>query len=254
MTIFTYDKSFEGLLTCLFEAYGRKLFPDLLAADDQPLPLFHDQVVSIGTDENKSGRVWKALEKKLSPAGLSVITACWLSELPEIDLLLFRYICKAIDAPSSIELNFGDQDILKATQISKKVNQERLRVIQFARFQKTADGIFFAALEPLYNVLPIAIHHFQDRFADQKWIIYDLKREYGYYYDLVSVTEIRFETKAGHLLTGRLTEPLMDQDEKLFQTLWKTYFKSIGIQERVNPRLHKQNLPVRFWKYLTEKQ
>ena len=25
--------------------------------------------------------------------------------------------------------------------------------------------------------------HLKDRFADQCWLLYDLKREYGYYYD-----------------------------------------------------------------------
>lgn len=253
MNVFTYDKTFEGLLTTVFEAYERKIFPDVLLAEQEPLPLFYDTQVSVITDETKSGRVWKGLKKKLSPAGLSILTVAWLSELPEIDILLFRYMRKAIDAPSSIELNFGDPDVLKATQIGKKVTQERHRVAQFLRFQKAADGTFFAALEPLYNVLPIAIAHFKDRFADQKWLIYDLKREYGYYYDLKEVIEVRFETKEAHLLSGKLDEQLMDKEEQLFQKLWKEYFKSISIKERTNPKLHRQNLPVRFWKYLTEK-
>lgn len=254
MIIFTYDMTFEGLLTALFEAYDRKKFPDALLPENTPLPLFYKEVIPVFTDEKKSDRVWKGLQKKLSQAGLSVITLAWLSELERVDFLLFRYMRKAIDAPHSIELNFGDPDILKASQIAKKVSQERHRLAQFVRFQKTADGIFFGALEPLYNVLPIAISHFKDRFADQKWLLYDLKREYGYYYDLDTVTEVRFQDKPTHLSTGKLNEELMDKEEKMFQKLWKAYFKSISIKERANPKLHRQNLPTRFWKYLTEKQ
>jgi probable DNA metabolism protein len=44
------------------------------------------------------------------------------------------------------------------------------------------------------------------------------------------------------------------KDEKFFQDLWKTYFKAICIQERLNPRKYKQDMPVRYWKLLTEKQ
>ena len=98
MIVYQYDKSFDGLLTCIFEAYDRKMFPDILQAEGVPLPLFHEEVIRIITDERKSSRVWKGLEKRLSPAGLSVITSCWLSELPDTDRLLFRYIRKAIDA------------------------------------------------------------------------------------------------------------------------------------------------------------
>lgn len=254
MIAFRYDKTFEGLLSVVFESYTLKSFPELLENENGPLPLFCDNVVTVSTDEAKANRVWKGLQKKLTPGGLSFLTTTWLSELPAIDLLLFRYIRKVIDAPQSIELNFGDADVLEISKIWKKVNQEKHRVIQFTRFQKAADNTFFAPIEPLYNVLPLAIGHFQDRFADQKWILYDLKREYGYYYDLRTVTEIRFEEKQAHLVSGILDENLMASDEKIFQKLWQEYFKSITIKERLNPRLHRQNMPVRFWKYLTEKQ
>lgn len=253
MVIFRYDKSFEGLLSCVFQAYERKLFPDLLLAEQAPLPLFYEEVVQIVTNEQQASRVWKGLKKKCSPAGLSVITHNWLSELTDSDQLLFRYIRKAIDAPVSIELNFGDPDVLLAAQTAKKVSQERHRVVQFTRFQKASDGTYFAATAPLYNVLPLALSYFKDRFADQVWVIYDTKRTYGYYYDLREVSEIRFAEPQAHLFTGKLSPELMDKDEQLFQRLWKTYFKSIAIKERINPRLHRQHLPVRFWKYLTEK-
>ena len=57
----------------------------------------------------------------------------------------------------------------------KRVDWERLRMLQFIRFQKAADGTFFAAVEPEKNALPLAIDHFKDRFADQPWLIYDIK-------------------------------------------------------------------------------
>ena len=99
-------------------------------------------------------------------------------------------------------------------RVWKKVTNERLRVIQFLRFQKAADGTFFAAVKPVYNVLPLTLPHLKDRFADQCWLLYDLKREYGYYYDLKEATEVRFEEKEAHLLSGLLGEELMDADEK----------------------------------------
>lgn len=254
MYIFTYDKTLDGLLTAVFDAYARKTFPDLLLEEKQPLPLFYDEVHAVITDEEKAGRVWKALEKKLSKVALSMITVSWLSELPEIDILLFRYIRKNIDARRSVEMNFGDPDILELSKIWKKVGHEKHHVQQFLRFQKAADGTFFAAMEPLYNVLPLTVPFLKDRFADQKWLVYDLKREYGYYYDLKEVMEVRFEEKEQHLLSGMLSEEIMDKDEKLFQRMWKQYFQSIAIKERINPKLQRQHMPVRFWKYLTEKQ
>ena len=254
MILFRYDKSFEGLLCVVFEAYTLKLFPEKLIAENEPPPLFADPVITVSSDKAKANRVWKGLEKKMAPGGLSFVTMTWLSELPEVDMLLFRYICKTLDSPQSIELNFGDPDILEVSKIWKKVSNEKERIIQFTRFQKTSDNIFFAPVEPVHNVLSLVTKHFQDRFACQKWIIYDMKRDYGYFYDLSTVTEIHFENKPTSSPSGKLDEDLLAEDEKMFQKLWKEYFKSITIKERINPKLHRQNLPVRFWKYLPEKQ
>ena len=256
MVLFVYDKTFEGLLTAVFDAYFRKSFPDMLLSEGEALPLFYDEFFTVTTDEEKAGRVWRGLQKKLSASALSAITWCWLSELPEVGMLLFRYIRKAIDAPRSIETNFGDPDVLELSKIWKRVDWERLRMFQFVRFQKAADGTYFAAVEPEKNVLPLITGHFKDRFADQCWLIYDIKRAYGYYYDLKEVRNVVFgeDSREGHLVTGILDESLMDKDEKLFQQLWKTYFKAICIKERLNPHKHRQDMPVRYWKYLTEKQ
>jgi probable DNA metabolism protein len=142
---------------------------------------------------------------------------------------------------------------LEAEKIARKVSHESLYIKQFVRFQKAADGLFFAPVRPIYNALPLAIDHFTDRFADQQWVIYDLRRKYGYYYDLHTTQEITF-LDDDHLLHGKLDESLMAEDEKLFQDLWKGYFKALTIKERLNPRLHRQHLPVRFWQDLTEKQ
>lgn len=254
MVIFVYDKTFEGLLTVLFDAYARRSFPDLLLAEGEPFPLFYDEVVTVYTDDQKANRVWKGLEKRISTFALSCLGVAWLSEMPDIDSLLFRYMRKAIDAPTTIELNLGDPDVLELSKVLKKVSNERLRVMQFFRFQKALDGTYFAAISPIYNVMPLVLPYLQDRFSDQVWLIYDLKREYGYYYDLKETTEVRFEDKDSHLLTGLLNEDIMDKDEKLFQRMWKEYFKTIAIKERLNPRLHRQHMPARFWKYMPEKQ
>ena len=193
MNVYIYDKTFDGLLTAVFDAYFRKTFPDALLSEGDALPLFCDELHTVVTDEEKAWRVWRGLQKKVSSSALGCLTQSWLSELPEIGILIFRYIRKAIDAPRSIETNFGDPDVLQLAQIWKKVDGERVHLMQFVRFQKAADGTFFAAFEPQYNALPLTVHHFKDRFADQKWIIYDMKRRYGFYYDLQEVTTNSFD-------------------------------------------------------------
>ena len=254
MIIFSYDKTFEGLLTVVFDAYVRKSFPDRLFGEQDVLPLFYEEKHRVYTDADKSDRVWKGLQKKLSKSALAQLSTVWLSELPQIDELIFQYIRLALDTKQAVELNFGHPVVLEMAKIWRKVNNERMRVMQFLRFQKMADQMYFTAVEPIYNVMPLVLPYLKDRFADQCWLIYDMKRNYGYYYDLKSVEEVSFEAEDVNGISGISDDSLLDKQEKMYQKLWKTYFNAIAIRERFNPRLHKQNLPVRFWKYLTEKQ
>ena len=164
-------------------------------------------------------------------------------------------LLQAFGAVSYTHLDVYKRQVLELAKIYKRVDGERVHLMQFVRFQKAADGTFFAAVKPQFNALPLAVDHFKDRFADQRWLIYDVKRQYGYYYNLTEMEEVTFEDpRQAHLVTGMLNETLMDNNERLFQELWKTYFKSICIKERWNPQKHRQDMPVRYWKYLTEKQ
>ena len=253
MLVFFYDKTFEGLLTAVFDAYSRKTFPDNLLGEGDVAPLFMDDSYTVVTQTDKAGRVWAALEKKMSKLACNMLTYAWMSEIDGCDELLFRYIRKMIDSPISIETNFGDRDVLELKQLAKKVSHEKHYLIEFIRFQKAADDIFFAPVSPIHNALPLVIDHFKDRFSDQKWVIYDLKRKYGYYFDLHTVEEITL-TDDTHLLSGKIDESLMAEDEKLFQDLWRGYYKATTIKERINLKAHRQKMPKRFWKYLTEKQ
>ena len=73
MLIFRYDKTFEGLLTAIFDAYSIKRFPDVLLAEEETPPLFYDEIITVITDEGRSNRVWKGLQKNYPPRPLPVL-------------------------------------------------------------------------------------------------------------------------------------------------------------------------------------
>lgn len=255
MILFTYDKTFDGLLSCVFFAYEKKKFPDRILSESDQKPLFVDEQYYVCTEKEKSRRVWKGLEKKLSKFAQNMMLSVWLSELPEVEMLLFRYIRKNIDHPQGIEMNFGDDDVLRIKDIAQKVANDACRLIQFVRFQETADGIWFAPVSPRYNVLSLIAPHFKSRYAGQPWIIYDTNRNIGLYYDTQSVAEISFAQKdLPDLKRGGLNEEKLSDEEASFQEMWKEYFKSITIKERINLKLQRQHMPRRYWKYLTEMQ
>lgn len=250
MTALRYDRSFDGFLSLVFEVFRRKLNPEFLLGPDEPPPLLAGEIIDINTDQAAADRVWRGLEKKFSAIGRRQIIYGWLAEGPG-PLTALGYV-RAVYAGVS-ETDFSHPAVLGLRQAARKVSQEIERLRQFVRFQKTAEGVYFAALAPDYDVLPLALEHFRDRFGDQKWAIYDLKRSYGFYYDLTELREIGF-FKPVDPASGRLAEAELAEDELLLQQAWQSYYNSINIAERANPRQQLGYMPRRYWAYLTEKQ
>ena len=257
MLAFAYDKTFDGLLAAVFDAYTQRRFPDVLLGPEDSLPMIATALHQVVGSEEKSERVAKGLAKIVSRKGMSELMLAWLSEEQGSDMAVFRYIRKVFDRKRSPEHDLADPEVLAVALLAKKASSEVHKLEGFVRFQKTAQGIYFAALSPRHNVLTLLLPHFADRFADQHWILYDLGRRYGFFFDGKDFHDVFLQDEVWRRLSrkqGRLDESLLAENELLFQELWKSYFKATAIKERINPRLQRRCMPRRYWEYLTEKQ
>lgn len=246
--ILLYDQTFEGWLSCVFEVYERKLTNVTICTKDNIQTSVFSTVLEIHTDEHKAERVYNGLKKRLKGEVLSHLFQAWLSELSGIETIMLSYACYVFDSDRQIAQDYSHAAVLKIEQINKMVHREKHRMEAFVRFQLTKDGMYYAMIEPDFNVLPLIKKHFQHRYADQCWLIYDAKRKYGIYYDLTQVitVQLSFEGKEYASL-------VLQEEEELYQHLWQQYFKHTNISSRKNPKLHIQHMPIRYWKYLTEK-
>ena len=258
MTVYVFDGTMDGLLSAVFDAFLLKEEPEQLLTGGDVLPLFCERIYKVTTDVEKARRVWTGLEKQLPREALQMISTSQLSELKELWQPLFMLVCKVFRQGKEVLSNFADPDVLTVTQIARRVAHEAHRMMQFVRFQKAKDGTYLAVISPDHHVLPLIVDHFHDRFNDQPWLIYDARRHYGYHYDGESPPiHITFENETSvpfSLADGKLSDDILSSDDHLLQDLWRTYFKAICIRERLNPRKQLNDMPRRYWKYLTEKQ
>lgn len=252
MENYVFDGSFEGFLTLIFDFYTRKpkaikVFPEYMYQ-----ATMFDEKYSVISDNEKAKRVNKALKNKLKPANYRAIQAVFLSEELEAFQQLFCYCCFILNSNSDLQNNYGNEHVLYVIQMNRSVNREKHHHEAFIRFEEISKDMFFAKIEPKYNVIPLIISHFKNRYANMNWIIYDLTRKYGIIHDreLKNIQEIKIDFIPK---TSNLPTEYTNIDEHLYQELWKSYFKSTNIEARKNTRLHIQLLPKRFWKYLTEK-
>jgi len=252
MTAMIYDGTYQGWLTAVFDSYEYK-FEEVcfLKEETASIPLFATPHYVI-TDEIKATRVMKGLKQRLSPEGLKNLYKVYLSEEEKSEETMWRFVKYVFDCKENIEQDFSNSAVWEVKKLSKKVKREAHRMEAFVRFKLTKDNLFYAIIEPDHNVLPLIAGHFEGRYADQRWLIYDTRRKYGIYYDLETVTTVELEFRLG-ATSAKVTAEICDEREEFFQELWRRYFSSVNIKARKNMRLHIQHMPKRYWKYLTEK-
>lgn len=248
---YLFDGSFSGFLCVIFQSFYRKEFDVVpCTLDELSFSIIFD-FVEIDQDISQSKRVWKGLEEKFSKEECMDFYRVFLSEDRKAWLVLFKLISGFFKGEKVNFQNYGDPDVLYFALVLKKVHRERYRMKAFVRFQKSEDGLYSSTVEPDFNVLPLIVDFFKNRFANQSWLIYDVKREYGYLWDQSVLLEVaRMEGENENFPSTTLH---FSEDEEIYQRLWKGYFKSTNIEERKNLKLHLRHVPRRYWKYLTEK-
>jgi probable DNA metabolism protein len=261
-SIVLYEPSFEGWLSAVFYVYANRLQQDMslqLIAQDSYMPSLLSHAISVETDTNHAERVLTKLNQLLGRSGMRNLLWGFLSEKDNIGSTLFQVVKYAIDYPSRhIMDDLGNLNVLELVQTVKSVGREKHRMEAFVRFEHTVEDIYFARVEPDFNVLPLIGEHFRQRYQDQHWAIYDLARGYGIYYDKSRSTPKRLAAlqTITELDEAVLRNPasIYSKDEQRYQRFWQGYFTNVNIKERKNTPLHKQYLPQRYWKYLSEKQ
>ena len=243
MNILHYDGTFEGFLTAVFEVYAQKWSDVRIRKQESGENTLFGQTQPVATDAAKAARVWNGVKAKTSELAMRQLYHHYLSELDNAEDTMLEYIRYALQSDQDISRDFSHPAVLRVAQVSKMIGREKHRMEAFVRFQRSDNNLYHATIEPDFNVLPLISKHFKSRYADQRWLIWDMRRQYGLYYDL---EEVRFleDTPDVELTADASSE---------YAQLWKTYFNSTNIVERKNIKLHVQHVPHRYWKYLCEK-
>ena len=199
-----YDGTFDGLLCAVFHVYEYKLkdvtIKNKFSVQSQ---LFSDNE-NIITETEKANRVWNGIKNKTSRTGSYQLYYTFLSEKEDVENIMLDAIRYILSSNINSDKDYSHPSILQVAQIAKMVGREKHRMEAFVRFKLTKDHIYFANIEPDFNVLPLIIKHFKSRYADQKWMIYDIKRAYGIFYDLekAEIMKIELPSSCFFLLLG----------------------------------------------------
>ena len=238
--VYIYDNSYEGFLTALFDGYND---PDaLIYASHYPGPPMLESRF-VGTDPSKSTRLQRGIETKLGKLILRDVYLLYLADTPDHGKVTLEYIRFCFQIGKGAR-NLRYEPVVKsALTLREKVTREWDRMLGLVRFDKTANGVYAANISPDHNILPLIANHFASRMPSHNFIIRDTSRE----------TAI-LSHKGVWVITELSPDTVFNFTSDEFRTMWKDYWKTMSIAERLNPELQRRCMPARYWKNLTEMQ
>ncbi len=252
--IYTYDGSLDGFFCVVFRAFEDKAAPSAILSRKARYQVPLGEIVSVETVMPYAQRVWKGIIDRSDQKNARKICVAFLAECPETDMLLWRYLNKLFTHPhGNYYKNMLDEDVYAIMQTVRRVRMEVHRFQGFVRFQRTSDDIYAAAIDPDNDIVQLLAPHFKGRFSDRRWLIYDTRRKYGIFYDMQQISIVGLDDDAFSLTSGNIRQNARAIDEDYYRTLWQHYYDAINIKERKNDRQLRSCMPVRYWKYLSEK-
>ena len=192
----------------------------------------------VHTDLEKADRVYQAIRRKISYMDLRRIYKCFLSTVPDKEMILLRYIVLGFHIGSGISKLHGNPDVFAAQEIEKKINVEAERMRQFVRFSVMQGDILYARIEPDHDVLELIGDHFSERFRNDPFLIHDVRRgkamagSQGKWY----ITSFAENDVAGGIrrrkntrLSGRNTSTISAIKEQKIQTASETSCRCVTV-------------------------
>ena len=242
-TTYIYDGTFDGFLTIVFDVFSNKTLPKKIYSKDIYIPNFLDKTLYIKTDYEKSKRVFNGIEKNICYETLYNSYNAFLSNEKDKEINILKYICEGFEIGPKINNMLTNSYVYKVISMRKRALFECHKLKGLLRFVEVGNNLFYASIHPDNNIIEPLGHHFINRLPNQFFIIHDKYRNLcflynGQTYQIVDSTNINI--------------PQFTENEKLYQDLWKAFFKTIAIKERKNPKCQMQYMPKKYWKDLIE--
>ncbi|MCL2383001.1 MAG: TIGR03915 family putative DNA repair protein [Oscillospiraceae bacterium] len=242
--VYIYDGTFFGLLSIVFDSYANLTIPIKMCTEDDYEHNILDKLTYIETDEEKSRRVFDGIVKNVSFSTMYTAYTAFLSGQKNKEISILKYLIAAFKTGPEINNMLSIDYVLETMKLRRNASFEAHRLKGLVKFRCVSDNQYYAPIHPDNNVIEIVGKHFVKRLPTQNFILHDKNRNISFVYD---TKEFRVMD-----VPNSLEIPEYSEEEKLYQTLWKTFFKTIAIKERTNKKLQMQFMPKKYWKDLIE--
>jgi len=239
--IYIYD-NFISLLNLINILISNNIKPDNIK-DNYYNPTLLDNIININTNNNEN--VVLEYINNTNKVIFNIIHYIYLSNNENKELIIYYFYKNALKYKDKIIYMRNLKCVNEALKIYKYVSRENHKFKGFTRFKELDNKVLYAEIDPTNNIILLLSNHFKNRLKNEFWIINDIKRNILSLYDKNNF----------YLLDGneyKLIDKKYSENEIKYQELWKSFYKTIGIESRKNDRCRMNFMPKKYWKYIIE--
>ncbi|MBE5962549.1 MAG: DNA metabolism protein [Lachnospiraceae bacterium] len=244
--------SVEGILTAVYDAWAMKYGHEFIKLqvigmeESVNYELFSEYVL-VEPNTDKADKVARSIQKKISNQVYGLVVKAALSNDPRKADAIYHFLVRGFLIGKGVVDHLSDPYVQQIFEMNRFVGNETHFFKGFLRFVELKNGILLGKMEPKSNILELLTPHFADRFAGENFMIVDMKRGIAAIHEknrewfMTAFDEDQMEALA-----------VYDEQENEYSVLWKAFFKSVAIKERENQDLQRNQVHIRYRKYMTE--
>lgn len=243
--ILLHDGTLEGVLSAVFDSYSYSPPPQGLDTVSCYQPQLGCRYKEVTTDSRHAARVIAGVRRQMGHLGYRKIWQAFLHSSEEKDTIIYRYIRLGMKEGERVHQMLTHPTVLAIDKLCAITGREASFLTEFVRFSEVEGHLYYAEITPEHMTLPLIMPHFTARMNTHPFLIHDKTHGLAGVYD-----------RTGWVLvsTEGLTVPALSENEREYRKLWKTFYDTIAIKERINPNLRRQLMPKKYWKNITELQ
>lgn len=242
-SIYLYDGDFSSLVSLIVELINKDIVPDgIRVINNDQKGLFDCEFKLDIRNKNKNIQFIKS---KLSKRIIGSIYYAFLSEDENIGNTIYWFIKYALIHKDKIYYMRRLDCVNRVIKLSSYVSRETHKLKGFLRFKQMKNDFLYAVIAPTNNVLGLLGNHFKKRLSGENFVIYDQMRRIYLIYNQINIIYVRDDDLVKK-------DIIISRDEEFVEDLWKSFFKSVSIDERENLKCQMKFMPKKYWANMIE--
>ena len=243
MTVYLCENSINGLLSALYISFVENEIPMEIIDRSIYQPRFDAYIREIDTNTQNNVKVKTALYNYGGNNMLSHLKTCLYSCNKQALTIAFNYAHLTLETKADVSNRLSNKYVSDFSFTIQQVLHERHLMTGLLRFKESAGNVMYAQYSPDNDITSLLATHFFKRFRQTPFIIHDAKR------NKIAISN----GKAIKVLYTDLPPTFYpSNNEEEMALLWKKYFNSINIQERLNKSQQNRLFPRRYRQYAYE--